>query len=117
MVWNILKSERIESALRSDLDVYVRKAVLEWVKAKIAKALFYDPSRPDFDEGFYIPLSRPEILRYLKKVTHISWISDWLVQIVEKHVEKEKEWLQALEDFEREVKLSRLYAGKTEQTL
>jgi len=116
VIWNILESEKGESATHSDLDVYVKNVELEWVKENIVKALFYDPSRPDF-EGYYHPLSRSEILRYLKKFTHISWISDWLVQIIEKYVEKEKEWLQELEDFKREVKLTRYFADKTEQPL
>ena len=118
VIRNILKSERGEHTVLSDLDTYMRKAGLEWVKANIVKALLYDPSQLDFSERMhYTPLSRPEILRYLKKVAHISWISDWLVQVIEKYVEKEKEWLQGLEDFKREVKLARLYADKTEQTL
>ncbi len=116
VIWNVLKSERGEHAVRSDLDIYVRNVELEWVKANIVRALFYDPSQPNFGDGNYT-LSRPQILRYLKKVTHIGWISDWLVQVVEKYVEKEKEWLQALEDFKREVRLVRLYIDKTEQIL
>lgn len=107
VIMNISKSEKGETATRSDLDAYVRNTQLEWVKANIVKALFYDPSRHHFGEGYYLPFSRPKILRYLKKITHINWISDWLVQIIEKYVEKENEWLQALEDFEREVKLAR----------
>ena len=131
VISNILKSERAEPTVRSDLDIYMRKAGLEWVKANIVKALhrelLYDPSRPwdarpeyaraHPEYGYYIPFSRSEILRYLKKVTHISWISDYLVQVVEKYVEKEKEWLQGLEDFKREVKLARLHTDKTEQEL
>jgi len=114
VIRKILKSERGERAVRSDLDVYVRNVESEWVKANIVNALFYDPSQPNFEDLYYRPLSRAEILRYLKKVVHIGRISDWLVQVVEKYVEKEKKWLQALEDFEREVKLARLYLEKTE---
>lgn len=116
IIWNILESEKGQTAMRSDLDVYVENVELEWVKANIIKAIIYDPSRPDFDE-YYHPFSRPEILRYLKKITHISWISDRVVQVIEKYVEKENEWLQALEDFKREVKLTRYFADKTEQPL
>jgi len=104
IIWNILNSKRGDTAVRSDLDVYVKNVELEWVKANIVKALFCDSSRP-------------EILRYLKKITHISWISDRVVQVIEKYVEKENEWLQALEDFKREVKLTRYFADKTEQPL
>jgi len=116
VIWNILESEKGESATRSDLDAYVRKVELEWVNSNIVKALTYDPSRPDLD-GYYRPLSRSEILRYLKKVTHISWISYSVVRVIEKHIEKENEWLQALEDFKREAKLTRYFADKTEQPL
>lgn len=104
VIMNISESEKGETATRSDLDAYVRNAELEWVKANIVKELIYNPSRP-------------RILRYLKKVTHINWISDWLVQIIEKYVEKEKEWLQELEDFKREVKLTQFFTDKFEQTL
>jgi len=107
VIWNILNSKRGETTVRSDLDVYVRNVELEWVKTNIVRALFFDLSRPDFDDGYYIPLSRPKILRYLRKIVHISWIGDWLVQFIENYIEKENEWLQMLEDFKREVKLAR----------
>jgi len=114
---NILDSERGETLVHSDLDVYVRKTELEWVNANILKALIYDPSRPDFDDEYYPPLSRHEILRYLKKITQINWISDRVVEAIEKYVEKEREWLQELEDFKREVKLARFFSEKIGQTL
>lgn len=117
IIWNILNSESGETAMRSDLDVYVRNVELEWIKANIVKALIYDPSRPDFHDEYYHPLSRPETLRYLKKIAHINWISNWVVEVIEKYVEKEREWLQELEDFKREVKLARFFTDKIEQTL
>ena len=106
IIWNILNNERGETVVRSDLDAYVRKNELEWIRANIVEALYPKPSRPYLDYEYHYSLSRPEILRYLKKITHISWISDWLVPVIEKYVEKENEWLQALEDFKREVKLT-----------
>lgn len=120
VIWNIWKSKNGETAVRSDIDVYVRKAVLEWVKANIVRALFYDPSRPadigdGYPHGYYIPLSRPEILRYLKMITHINWISSWIVEVVEKYVKKERDWLQELDDFKREVKLARFFTGKSKR--
>jgi DNA-binding PadR family transcriptional regulator len=116
IILNILNSERGENVMRSDLDVYVRNVELEWIKANIVKPLIHEPSRPDLHGEYYHPLSRPEILRYLKKITHINWISDWVMEIIEKYVEKEREWLQELEDFKREVKLARFFS-KAEQTL
>jgi len=116
VIWNLLESEKGEIATRSDLDACVRKAELEWVNSNIVKALIYEPSRPDLG-GYYRSLSRSKILRYLKKITHIGWISDWVVRVIEKHIEQENEWLQALEDFKREVKLTRYFADKTEQPL
>jgi len=116
VIMNISESEKGETATRSDLDAYVENVELEWVNANIIKAIIYDPSRLDFDE-YYHTLSRSEILRYLKKITHISWISDRVVQVIENYVEKEKEWLQELEDFKREVKLTHFLTDKFEQTL
>lgn len=119
IIWNIWNSKKGETAVRSDIDVYVRNVELEWVKANIVKALFYDPSRPAYmhEDGDYLPLSRPEILGYLKRITHINWISDWVAEVIEKYVEKEKEWLQELEDFKRDVKLARIFTDKFKQTL
>lgn len=108
IIWNILNSETGETVKRSDLDFYVRKVELEWVKANIVKALTYNPSQFDFDNRDYFPLPRTDILRFLRKTIHISWISNWIVQVIEKYVEKENEWLQALEDFKREVKLAQI---------
>ena len=116
IIWNIWNSERGEIAVRSDLDIYVKNVELEWIKANIIKSLFYEPSRHDFDDRYHLPLSRPKILRYLKRITHISWISNWLVQVIENYVERENEWLQELEDFKRETKLTQLSARKFQQT-
>lgn len=113
VIWNILESEKPESFTLSDFDVYVKKVMLEQIEANLVRALFYDPSRPNFDDRYYLPLSRPEILRHLNKFTHIGWIADWLVQIIEKYVEKENEWLQALEDFKREVRLAKSFDDET----
>lgn len=119
-IWDIFYSERGETAVHSDLDVYVRNTELEWVKASIVRALFHDSSRLDFDNRYYDPLyqpdfgdrhhhplSRPEILDYLKRITHVNWIADWVAQVIEKYLEKENEWLQTLKDFMREVELAR----------
>jgi len=115
IISNILNTKREEPAMRSELDDFVRNVELEWVKANIVRALFHDPSRHDFEDRYYIPLytplSRPEILRYLRKIVHISWIRDFVVQFIEQYTEKENEWLQALEDFKREVKLARARAS------
>jgi len=108
VIWRILKSKREEPAVRSDLDVYVRNVESEWASYAMYACM------PDFDHWYR---ERTKILRYLNKVAQISWINDFLVQVIEKYIEKEKEWLQGLEDFKREVKLARLYAYKTEQTL
>lgn len=90
--------------MRPDLDVYVRKIELRWIEENIIEALNN-------------PSSRPIILEYLKKITHIKWISDSVVQVIEKYVENENEWLQTLEDFKREVKLAQFLTDKTEETL
>jgi DNA-binding PadR family transcriptional regulator len=108
VIWSILNSEREELAMRSDLDAYVRNVELEWASYAMYACM------PDFDDWYR---KRTNMLRYLNKVVHISWINDFLVQVIEKYIEKEKEWLQGLEDFKREVKLARLYADKTEQAL
>jgi len=116
IIWNIWNSERGETAVHSDLDVYVKNVELEWVKVNIVGSLFYDPSRHHFDDRYPLPLSRSEILRYLKKITHINWISSWLVQVIESYVERENEWLQELEDFKTETKLTQFYAKEFQQT-
>jgi DNA-binding PadR family transcriptional regulator len=115
IIWNIWHSDRGEIAMRSDLDVCVRNVELKWVESNIVRALIYDASRPDLDDS-YLPLSRPEIRGYLKRFANISWIRDWLVQVIEKYVEKQRERLQELEDFKREMELTRFFS-KSEQTL
>lgn len=92
----IARSKRGEMVTSPDLDVYVRNIELKWVRENIIEEL-NDIS------------SRPKILKYLKKIAHIDWISDWVMQAIEKYAERENEWLQTLEDFRREIKLTRFF--------
>ena len=98
--------------LPSELADYVRDIEFDWIKTNIVRCLFPYPNNLDFgDRHRFIlnsPLSRPEILRYLRKIVHISWIRDFLLQFIERYTQKEKEWLQGLEDFKREVKLAQV---------
>lgn len=72
IIWEILRNRGGEMVMRPDLDVYARRIELRWVKENIIEALNN-------------PSSRPMILEYLKKITHINWISDWVVQVIEKY--------------------------------
>jgi len=111
VISKILNTKKVEPVIRSELDDYVRNSELEWVKAHIVRALFHDPYGPNFEDRYSIhlhsPLSRPEILRYFRKIIHISWIRDFVIRFIEPYTQKENEWLQALEDFKREVKVAR----------
>jgi len=119
LILNNLNTKKMQPVFLSELDDNVRTIELEWIKENIVRALFYDPSANDFDRGLidsdyrislYVPLSRSEILRYLRKIVHISWIRDFVIQFIEQYIEKENEWLQALKDFTMEAKLARTRA-------
>ena len=97
----IARSKRGEMVTRPDLDVCVRKIELRWFSENIIEELNNLSSRP-------------KILKYLRKITHIDWISDWVMRAIEKYAERENEWLQTLEDFKREAKLTQYFTDKIE---
>jgi DNA-binding PadR family transcriptional regulator len=103
IISEISESRGAEMVTRNDLDEHVRKVELVWISENIIKSL---------DN----PSTRIRILRYLRKIAHIDWISDWIVQVLDKYVEEENEWLQALQDFKREVKTARFFADVFEQS-
>jgi DNA-binding PadR family transcriptional regulator len=116
VILNLLNSKKAETVTPSELDEQVRNIELEWIKENIVRALFYDSSANDFNHGridndyrisLYVPLSRSEILRYLRKIVHINWMSDYVIQFIELYIEKENEWLQALKDFKMDAKIAR----------
>ena len=88
VISEILRNRRGEMVTRPDLDVYVRKVELRWFNENIIEELNNLSSRP-------------KILKYLRKINHINWISDWMMQAIEKYAERENEWLETLEDFKR----------------
>lgn len=104
VIWEILGNKRGEMVTRPDLDAYVRKIELRWFSENIIEELNNLSSRP-------------KILKYLRKITHIDWISDWVMHAIERYAEMESEWLQTLKDFEREVKRARVFSGNIGQTL
>ncbi len=124
-----MESGKEETATLADLDFYVRKIVLEWVRTKIEGVLYNQDKDKYLHESkvyplnfdfLYVsaydgsPLSRPEMRKHLRKITHIDWIAEWAVQTIEKYVKRETEWLQALKDFQREVKISESLVDKTD---
>ncbi|NIO37174.1 hypothetical protein GTO27_05660, partial [Candidatus Bathyarchaeota archaeon] len=112
IIWNILESGKGETATLADLDFLVRKIELEWARTKLEGVLYNLDEEEYLARGahpvhlhhFYslyesaydsFPLSRPEMLKYLRKITHIDWLAEWAVQTIEKYVKRETEWLQA----------------------
>jgi len=119
VILNLKNTKKVESVIPSELDEHVRNIELEWIRENIVNALFHDSSANHFHRGridsdyrisLYDPLSRSEILRYLRKIVHTSWMRDFVIQFIEHYIEKENEWLQALKDFKMEVKLARTRA-------
>jgi len=101
IIWEIARSKRGEMVIRPDLDFYVRNIERRWVRKNIIEELSNLSSRP-------------RILRYLKKITHIDWIRHYVKQGTMQYAKRENEWLQTLEDFGREAKLSRFFEADKE---
>ena len=95
IIEDILNSKGQEAVTHLDLDLYVKDVEFKWARRNIIEELNNASSRP-------------RVLRYLRKASDIKWLSEWLVPNLEKHVEKEGEWLQTLKDFNREAKLTKL---------
>jgi hypothetical protein len=104
-VWEHL-SDDIDIASLLDIEEIVKRIELDWIKENIVEQ-FNDPS------------SRPLISKYIKRMSHISWVKSELLPFIDDYIEEKKEWLRILNDFrsdmlsdEKCVKLTKFISGE-----
>ena len=73
-----------------DLEKIVVECESQWIREKVAEEMG-DPS------------ARPELFRYLMKLSYADWIRPIVLSLVDEYIREEKEWLQALGKFSKEL--------------
>jgi len=90
--WKYLDPD-VDIAPFIDIEEVVKRIEVDWIKAHITEQLD-DPS------------SRPWISKYLKRMSHFDWIASELSAFLDNYITNEREWLQTLEEFRRDLLLS-----------
>lgn len=80
----------IDIGLYTEVEQIVKRLEIEWIESDIA-AQFNDPS------------SRTWISKYLKRMSHSDWIASELSTFLDDYITNEREWLQTLEEFRKDL--------------
>lgn len=107
-VWEHLL-EDIDIASFLDIEEIVKRIEVDWIEANVIEHLSE-------------PSSRPWISKYLKRMSHVSWIKSELLPFIDDYIEEQKEWLQILNGFrsdmlsaEKSMKLTKFFSGEKEE--